>query len=464
MASATDDPSPSAARRKALREADASNAIYNVIESYPIESYFAMTERLLKEFEAAVDQRRLDNAYVFGVRFATFSIDALPKHKQYSKCKKLRLINSRQVDQVLVSLQNITARMDAEELARQRQEQQAAREQEVQKEQARQEAIEREARERKEALEQEAKRREERQANVEKTALAKLKLLGQSLSSREAGSVTKPSSLPKKLDSPTAAAAASTKPAPLPSTKQPQPNAAKKLVKRKHIPRSAAPELLQESVAIATIGKNATTVDNDMPEGLSAGERRAIRQLQEAMHKQEARIPILERTMDNLRSEAKALLHDGHRRAALARMAQRKRLSKSCKAAKGSVFVMETQILRIESAATDREVQTAMQSAAQAMQAVQGPSIAEWTAELGEGVMESNAIQSALAAGALDGLDEDELLKEILSDEEESVVADDHHAEFLSLPTLPNNVPVLPSSPQKEDSSESPEPVMATLM
>ena len=120
------DPSPSAARRKALRDADSAN-IMKVIESYPIEKYYAVTDRLLQQFLEALDERRLDDAYVYGIRFATFSIESLPKHKNYKHRLQasLRIKNARQVDQVLKKLESVTARMDAEELvARQHRERQ----------------------------------------------------------------------------------------------------------------------------------------------------------------------------------------------------------------------------------------------------------------------------------------------------------------------------------------------------
>jgi hypothetical protein len=125
---------PSAARRKALRDADRGN-IMKVIETFPIEKYYAATDRLLLEFDQALDERRLDDAYVYGIRFATFSIDSLPKHKHYKRQhNSLRLKNSRQVDRVLKKLESVTARMDAEELGRQR-ELQANNEEEQEQEQ-----------------------------------------------------------------------------------------------------------------------------------------------------------------------------------------------------------------------------------------------------------------------------------------------------------------------------------------
>ncbi|KAI2512568.1 hypothetical protein MHU86_1787 [Fragilaria crotonensis] len=123
MACASEE-SPSAARRKALREADKAN-IVNVIGTYPIEKYYAVTDRLLQQFLQSLDDRRLDDAYVYGIRFASFSIDSLPTHKNYRQKDplqvSLRIKNARQVDQVLKKLESVTARMDAEELVAQQQ-------------------------------------------------------------------------------------------------------------------------------------------------------------------------------------------------------------------------------------------------------------------------------------------------------------------------------------------------------
>jgi hypothetical protein len=130
MAGASES-SPSASRRKALRDADKVNII-QVIGTYPIEKYYAVTDRLLQQFLQALDERRLNDAYVYGIRFATFSIDSLPKHKNYRQKNpmnvSLRIKNARQVDQVLKKLESVTARMDAEELVAQQQRKRQAKE------------------------------------------------------------------------------------------------------------------------------------------------------------------------------------------------------------------------------------------------------------------------------------------------------------------------------------------------
>ena len=111
--------SPSEARRQALRRADVGNTI-RVLDSYPLSKYFDISQRLLDAFQKSVDARRLDEAYVYGLRFAAFGVESLPKHKEwrsntgsYSKQKRR---NSQQVEKVISMMEIIKQRMDAEEL------------------------------------------------------------------------------------------------------------------------------------------------------------------------------------------------------------------------------------------------------------------------------------------------------------------------------------------------------------
>ena len=120
--------SASAERRKRLKIAEKQygQALQNVLDSCPIEKYYHMADRLLVAFGQALDERRLDDAYVFGLRFATFSLEGLPKHTGYksARYKMHRLKNSRNVEDVLNKMASVTSRMDAEEivLARRRKE------------------------------------------------------------------------------------------------------------------------------------------------------------------------------------------------------------------------------------------------------------------------------------------------------------------------------------------------------
>ena len=112
--------SASAERRKRLKVAETQNghALQNVLDACPIEKYYHMADRLLTAFNLALDERRLDDAYVFGLRFATFSLEGLPKHSGYksTRYKMHRLKNSRNVEDVLNKMASVTTRMDAEEM------------------------------------------------------------------------------------------------------------------------------------------------------------------------------------------------------------------------------------------------------------------------------------------------------------------------------------------------------------
>jgi len=109
--------SPSAGRRKALKEADSPNQELRVFESYPIAKYFDISDRLLDHFQNAVYKRRLDEAYVFGLRFANLGL-CLPQHPEWksnTNSKGGKRLTS-QIEDVLCMMDVIKQRMDAEEL------------------------------------------------------------------------------------------------------------------------------------------------------------------------------------------------------------------------------------------------------------------------------------------------------------------------------------------------------------
>mmetsp|Transcript_31298 Transcript_31298/g.51664 ORF Transcript_31298/g.51664 Transcript_31298/m.51664 type:complete len:607 (+) Transcript_31298:63-1883(+) len=189
-------PPPSQGRRQALRDADKSNVLL-VIDTYPIAKYYAVMDRLVMEFDAAVDARQLDQAYVYGIRFASFSLESLPKHKDYKKT--FRKQKATQVEQVLAKLESVTERMDAEEWQKQQREEQTKRQVEEQrlrlehakrdKEEAKQREkeeklrLKKEAKQQKEATKQQketAKRQQAEasmQSNTKQSAMAKLQAM-----------------------------------------------------------------------------------------------------------------------------------------------------------------------------------------------------------------------------------------------------------------------------------------------
>ena len=109
--------SPSAERRKALKEADASNKL-RVLGSCPLTKYIDIADRLMEHFQDAVDGRRLDEAYVFGLRYANLCISSLPQHPEWKldTSSRARKRLTSQVGDVLSMMDVIKQRMDAEEL------------------------------------------------------------------------------------------------------------------------------------------------------------------------------------------------------------------------------------------------------------------------------------------------------------------------------------------------------------
>jgi Snf7 len=479
--------SPSAARRQALRDADASNSssVYRVIETFPVESYFEMTKRLLKEFEASLDCRNLDAAYIYGIRFATFSLEVLPKHKGYKNATQLRQVNAKQVEQVLLALEDVTARMDAEEVV-------AAKELAERDETNRRRQEEEEAKRRQ--MEEEKERddkKETRQERIQKSAMAKLLALQQT-SQRDVatrtGSVATPQQPAQQQQpqpaKPTTNAALPSKQRST-SSRSPQRNPPKSTSKKS---TSSALDSLP-SMTMQLIDSASSNYDNNkssssqsiMSDGLCPDEERTIRLLQTTIAMQEARVPALERTADQLRAEAKEYLAQSKRKSAIGRLAQRKRILKAAQAAKTSIFTMETQIMRIEAAASDRDVQIAMRKASDTMASLQygtkvGSSSSNNKKEDDDDVVSSvqheldelAEVNHALAnTDLLDTFDEDSLLRELLGEEEQEgnyegpVRVDSRNSGLLSLPSLPNSPVMAVKAKQRKEKKQ---PIMATIV
>lgn len=395
--------SPSAARRKALRDADTLS--YSINPSRPIAFYLDLTKRLLANFNTAMDERRLDDAYIFGVRFASFCLEGLPKHPSYNKAST-RTVHAKQVEAVLAAVEDVTARMDAEELAKRRQEA-------------------------KEKEEQEAKQQEARQENIEKSAMAKLMALQRTTSKRDTtSSSTTINATHQKL--------ASTKPK---DVKTSLPSALDSLPS------------LQKFSESSTATQEATNSSN-FTDGLRPDEQRTIQLLERTIRHQTDRLPHLEAAIEQLRAHAKEALRQEQRRVAVGKMAQRKRLQKTLTACKSSIFAMETQIMRIEAAASDRDANLAMKKASLMMKELQhvgGDQVDMVNDELSE----LQTVNDALSQTVLDDLDEDALLSELM-DEEEIPAEDLPENDLLQLPSVPN-------TPTQQDKEPEKDPLMATI-
>lgn len=110
---------PSDERRAALKASEL-NKIPNISNLTPIQRYYALSLRLLKSFYLAADSNKLDEAYVFGLRFAKFSSEVLPTHDYYKvnqpEYVKLRKENKRDLKTVIDKLEEVVEMMDLEEL------------------------------------------------------------------------------------------------------------------------------------------------------------------------------------------------------------------------------------------------------------------------------------------------------------------------------------------------------------
>ena len=399
------DESPSAARRKALRDADTLS--FSINPSRPVAFYLDLTKRLLANFNIAMDERRLDDAYVFGVRFASFCLEGLPKHPSYNKTS-MRTVHARQVEAVLAGVEDVTARMDAEELAKRRQQA-------------------------KEKEEQEAKQQEARQENIEKSAMAKLMALQRTTSKRDTTSGV-------------STAAANTAHQKTTSTKA------------KHI-KTSLPSALDSLPSLQNFSESSTatqeaTSSSNFSDGLRPDEQRTIELLERTIRHQTDRLPHLEAAMEQLRAHAKEALRQEQRQVAVGKMAQRKRLQKTLTACKSSIFAMETQIMRIEAAASDRDANLAMKKASLMMKELQqvgGDQVDMVHDELSE----LQTVNDALSQTVLDDLDEDALLSELM-DEEEIPAEDLPENDLLQLPSVPN-------TPTQQDEAPEKEPLMATI-
>eukprot|EP01083_Nonionella_stella_P065895 173060_1 len=118
----------------------------------PIQRYYTAASKLVQCFNDSVEKNKLDDAYIFGLRFAKFSTDVLPTHDYYRVKQReyinLRNQNQKDLQNVIDALENVVEQMDFEELERreiQRREEEARRKIQEREEKMRKEAQERAA-------------------------------------------------------------------------------------------------------------------------------------------------------------------------------------------------------------------------------------------------------------------------------------------------------------------------------
>ncbi|OEU07073.1 hypothetical protein FRACYDRAFT_252198 [Fragilariopsis cylindrus CCMP1102] len=106
--------SVSFSRRRALKDADSANQV-RVVDSYPLSKYMTVAQRLFGYFEQAYESLHLDEAYVYGMRFAQLALTNLPKHREWMAGGVVEEDLKSQIAKVLSRLEIIKWRMDKEE-------------------------------------------------------------------------------------------------------------------------------------------------------------------------------------------------------------------------------------------------------------------------------------------------------------------------------------------------------------
>jgi flagellar biosynthesis GTPase FlhF len=183
---ASSDDRPSSFRRKQLREADANaGTIPTVSNFFPLERYYEASDKVLQSFTTAFEARRLDEAYVYGMRYCTFCVEGITQHDYYRSSgtfEARRTQTNQRVAQVLTNLELVADWMDAQEEERERQRQAILKRQKEEMLRKRQEEEQRRMDELQKRIEQQQKQESKMSATaVEESALAKLQRLSQPL-------------------------------------------------------------------------------------------------------------------------------------------------------------------------------------------------------------------------------------------------------------------------------------------
>ena len=115
-------PRPSDARRTRLKQLEAEHnpvSPSRISSHVSIERYYEMANKLLEQFQSSYTRKNLDDAYIFGRRFVTFSTMIVPKHDYYlnkrPKWITLREKSVQDSNRVLELLEEVATFMDIEE-------------------------------------------------------------------------------------------------------------------------------------------------------------------------------------------------------------------------------------------------------------------------------------------------------------------------------------------------------------
>lgn len=117
---------PSSKRRIALREEDAkSGSMPTVSNFFNLERYYEASDKVLQSFEMAFEGRRLNDAYVFGIRYCNFYYEGIVSHDYYGTTKfaSRRKQTNERLKEVITKLELVADWMDAEEVMKEEQRQ-----------------------------------------------------------------------------------------------------------------------------------------------------------------------------------------------------------------------------------------------------------------------------------------------------------------------------------------------------
>jgi hypothetical protein len=193
---------PSSARRKHLNEADAhSGTVPTVSNFFPLDRYYDASEKVMETFELAFEKRRLDDAYIYGMRYCTFCVEGITKHDYYKSAKfsqKRALLNKR-LTQVITTLEDVADMMDAEEIKKQEEQKAILRRQQAERLKRQQKKLaELQLRVNKQKEEQTQSQSSSGVGSVQESALAKLQRLNGPVEPPAATASVMPSKAPSK--------------------------------------------------------------------------------------------------------------------------------------------------------------------------------------------------------------------------------------------------------------------------
>ncbi len=427
--------SPSYQRRQALRQADTGNSI-RVLDSYPLSKYFDLSQRLLDAFQKAVDGRRMDEAYVYGLRFAAFGVESLPKHKDWRKTNtynKHKRRNAKQVEKVISMMEIIKQRMDAEEIVlqerRQAEEDERRQQMELEKQKIQDEEQEK--------LEQQRKKQREKSKTIEESAMTKLLAMQQTIA---ASKVAEKDSCRPYRSKRSATTKGDGFTSPKKESMELKPSEAQPALEKTNSTIPCSSTLDGTTKTEATPSKHVTPITRKMTPRTSK-EQRTVDLLQSAIHAQEKRLDEIESTqIPSLVRLAKDHLKENepNRDAALKCVAHKRSLERQVDVIKAAIFNMETQMFMLENAMEDRQVQKALADAVQAMHVLQQSAGVNETS-----MTDLTDLTTALPLFLIDQEENDEELLEELQEwitpreNKVTTVDNDDLLSTLSMPTVP---------------------------